>query len=297
MGNLYDQIDIDIVSAHNAINQIDSLFGVQKNVNNFFQKNLAQFFYVFGLYRKLIDAGFYRAWFNEFNDYWIRCLGGRPLYFHDFFFLYGTYRSRFSEVKIENQGDMSSFEEAWHDPRNIYSTFGSVYKYALSPYQYLRFKKYIRPRARIMEYGCGIAPIVSNMIRDGYVQYDYTIADIQQFTFHYAKWRLKQFGVKIIDINPRELPRLPQNYDVVFVMQTFEHLPNPLEVLKNLTNHIEKGGYLIFDFMISDGAGLDTQQALNERVAVLSYMREKYELVSGKITEKENMGNTVIRKR
>ena len=110
-----------------------------------------------------------------------------------------------------------------------------------------------------------------------YLQNEYTIADIQQFTFHYAKWRLKQFCVKIIDINPRELPKFSQNYDVVFVMQTFEHLPNPLEVIKHITSHIEKGGYLIFDFMISDGEGLDTRQALDEREIVLCYIRENYE--------------------
>lgn len=295
--NLYDNIKIDIVSAHEAINRAGSLYGTLKNVHNFFQKNIAKVLYIFGLYKKFIDSGFYRAWFNEFNDYWVCCLGGRSLYFHDFFFLYGVYRGRFSGVKIEDQGNMRSFEDAWRDPRNIYSTFGSVYKYALSPYQYLHFKKYIKPRARIMEYGCGIAPIVSNMIRDGYAQYDYTIADIQQFTFHYAKWRLKQFGVKIIDINPRELPELPQFYDVIFVMQTFEHLPNPLQVLKHLTAHIVKDGYLFFDFMISDGEGLDTCQALKEREAVLSYIKENYKLVSGKINEKENMGNTVVRKK
>ena len=165
--NLYDNIRIDIVTAHEAINQISSPCSTLKNVRNFFQKNLAQLLYISGLYKKLIDAGFYRAWFNEFNDYWIRCLGGRPLYFHDFFFLYGTYRGRFPNVKIKDQGDINSLEEAYRDKRNIYSTFGSVYKYALSPYQYLHFKKYIKSGARVMEYGCGIAPIISSMIRDG----------------------------------------------------------------------------------------------------------------------------------
>lgn len=296
-GNSYDRMEVDIVVCHQEINQPSTPCSRVRFVRNPLRALFDKVLFALGLYRRLIDSGWYRAWFLEFQDYWTNCLGGRPLYLHDFFFLYSWYRTRFQDVEIKEQGNMDSFVEAWRDPRNIYAIFGAVYKYSLSPFQYYRFKKYLKPQTKILEYGCGIAPIVSGMINDGRLKHSYTIADIPQFPYHYAKWRLKQFGVACIDINPRVLPVLSGPYDVIFIMQTLEHLPNPLAVVQHLTNYLESGGYLIFDFIISDGDGLDTHQALVEREPVLRFIEKNYHLVKGEVKYNENMGNTVVQKK
>src|SRR3989344_761937 len=267
--NGYDKLEVNIITRHEEINKPSAPHSKVRFIRNPIRALFDKMLFVLGVYPRLIDSGWYRAWFFEFVDYWVNCLGGRPLYLHDFFFLYSHYRTRFQEVEIKDRASFDSLREAWQDPKNIYGIFGAVYKYALSPFQYYRFKKYLKPNAKILEYGCGIAPFVRGMINDGRVDYRYTIADIGQFTYHYAKWRLKQFGVTCIDIDPNQLPALPEKYDVIFLIQTMEHLPNPLEVTKHLTDHLEPGGYLIFDFMISHGDGLDTHQAIDEREPVL----------------------------
>lgn len=296
MPNEYENLEIDIIKKHQEINTNPSLRSVLYNKRGSIRSLFDKFLFMIKWYQKFIDSGFYRSWFEEFNEYWTKCLGGRPLYFHDFFFLYSWYRTRFQNVEIEDQNSLDSFVKAWIDSRNLYSTFGAVYKYALSPFQYYHFRKFLKNNSRVLEYGCGIAPIVAGLINDGKTCYNFTIADIQQFPYHYAKWRLKQFEVKFIDIDPKQLPTL-EMYDTIFVMTVFEHLPNPLQVVKHLTDHLASGGYLIFDFLISHGHGLDTKQALEERETVLRYIEEHYTLIKGKIRYNEDMGNTVVQKK
>ena len=112
----------------------------------------------------------------------------------------------------------------------------------------------IKPN-RILEYGCGIAPITYSL-KNYSIKNDlrFNIADIRQINSHYAKWRLPK-DVNFIEIKPYKNPfdNLKEKFDVVFLVTVMEHLPDPLEVVKNIHRSIKKGGYLLFDYILSDG--------------------------------------------
>lgn len=294
-GNLYDFVCIDIEEAHrNFVRHKKRVFN-KKSL--YFTSRLVKF----GLWKKLIDSGFIRDWFNEFNDYWINCLGCRPLKLHDFFWLHSHYRTKFQDIEVTEEVDAQEFMKAWQQYENIYLIFGAVYKYALSPLSFLPYRKYLKSSEHLLEYGCGVAPITySALIYGNFKKCKFTIADIKTFTYHYAKWRLSHCSnVFFLDIDPDTdaLPKLSYNYDLVFLITVLEHLPNPLQVVKHIYHHMETGAHLIFDYAKGVGKGLDTVQSIREREHVLEFIEGNFELINGKIDKYNSMGKTIVRKK
>jgi 2-polyprenyl-3-methyl-5-hydroxy-6-metoxy-1,4-benzoquinol methylase len=294
MTNLFDLINIDINLKHQEIeNKKDKhpfgSFSFFKKLSHFFLKKI-------GLFSKLAEAGFLRRWFNEFNFYWQKELGGRPLKFQDFFYLHSLYRSRYQNLKLEDETNPNQFLNDWQKPENIYQTFSCAYQYGINPFSYFPFKKYLKKEMSILEYGCGFAPISASLFHYEPNKFNLTIADIPNFPFHYAKWKLKPFNVKTININPNNLPLL-EKYDVIFLIAVLEHLPNPLEIIKYLTNHLNKNGFFIFDYIKSEAEGFDTNQSLAERDKVLNFIKENFSIIEGKINLEKNIKNTVCLKK
>jgi len=292
-GNLYDDVLIDIEEAHRSF--------VKHNKRVFKRRPLylTALLVKLGLWQRLIDSGFIRDWFDEFSDYWINWLGCRPLKLHDFFWLHSHYRTKFQQVEVADNADAQQFTEAWQRCENIYSIFGSAYKYALSPLSFFPYRKYIRTAEQILEYGCGVAPITFSALKYGnFKNTKFTIADIKQFTYHFAKYRLAHLeNVTFIDIEPSVLPKFPSKFGAVFLMEVLEHLPNPLETIKHIYQNTEDDGYLIFDYIRSKGGGLDTVQSIRARQRVLGFIEEKFELIEGKIDKHNSMGSTIVRKK
>ncbi|MFC1907129.1 class I SAM-dependent methyltransferase [Chloroflexota bacterium] len=276
-GNLYDDVQLDIEEAHrNFIRHNNRVF----KKRNFYLTGLLV---KSGLWKRMIDSGFIRDWFDEFKDYWINCLGCRPLNLHDFFWLYSYYRTKFQIIAVSEDANTQEFMRAWQHPENIYSTFAAVYKNALSPLSF--YRKYIKNTEHILEYGCGVAPITYSALKYGnFKNAKFTIADIGQFTYHFAKWRLSSYNnVAFIDIYPNTLPDFPNKFDAVFLMGVLEHLPNPLEVVSHLYQNMKDGRYLIFDYIKSEGCGLDTMESVKEREQVLDFIEKNFELIEGKV--------------
>lgn len=290
--NLYDKLSIDISRLHKNLIQTD-YFIVSENLY------LTGFLMKMNLREKLVDAGLIRGWFNEFNRYWVEILGGRPLKFHDFFFLYGEYRKKFQAVELKGL-EKNQFLESWQLPETIFLLFSSVYKYAISPLSFYPFRNYIKNSSKILEYGCGIAPITYSYIKytSGNDRKEFTIADIQTITYHFAKWRLaNEKCVKPIDIFPLELPTLEGDYDIIFLMTVLEHLPDPLNTLKNLFNNLKQGGRIVFDFILSEGKGLDCKKAIEERTHIIQFFRNNFVLEKGEFSVNKSMSTTIVRKK
>jgi len=251
-GNLYDDVRIDIEEAHrNFVRQDKRVFEKQSLY-------LTAILVKSGLWKRLVDSGFIRDWFDEFREYWINCLGCRPLNLHDFFWLCSHYRTKFQDVEVSEDADVQEFMNAWQRYENIYLTFASVYKYALYPLSFFPYRKYIKTAKYVLEYGGGVAPITYSALKYGnFKNINFTIADIRQFTYHFAKWRLSTYSnVSFMDIVPDTLPKFADKYNVVFIMTVLEHLPNPLQVVKHIYQNMEDKGYLIFDYIKSDGGGV-----------------------------------------
>jgi 2-polyprenyl-3-methyl-5-hydroxy-6-metoxy-1,4-benzoquinol methylase len=290
LNNQYDKLIVDIEQCHNSIELKQHLRQLKLYDLGVFHRISCNI----GLNHRLVDAGFSRYWFDEFSLFWSTVFCGRPLRFHDFFYLYSNYRTLFQQVEVSECGTAEDFLYAWQRHENIYLIFGSVYRDALEPFAYKPFLPYIRSNKRILEYGCGLAPIVTSMIRSGLKDYSFTIADIKNYTFAYAKWRLMQYGVECINLNPFQKPQLTGDFDVIFLMTVLEHLPDPLDVLRHLTSHLKTGGYLILDYILSEGKGLDTLAGRQQRSVALDFLRVNYSVTHGALQEHESMGTTVL---
>jgi 2-polyprenyl-3-methyl-5-hydroxy-6-metoxy-1,4-benzoquinol methylase len=294
--NLYDNVCLEIKTIHNQLdnNIIKNIYKLRKG-NPLFTGAL----YKWGIWERLVESGFFREWFSDFKNYWIDCLHCRPIYFHDFFYLYSNYRSKFSDVAVFEGADSKQFFDSWQSYANIYLIFHSVYKYALNPLSYYSYKKYLKPNMNVLEYGCGIAPITFSALKYGHLEKShFTIADIQGYTFSYAKWRLSHVkNVKIVNIEPDKLPIFPYKYDVVFMMAVFEHLPNPLDVVKYIYENLEENGILIFDYIKAEGQGLDTLESVRERKFVLEFIETNFEVLFGKINYENSCSTTIVEKK
>src|SRR3989339_135505 len=281
MKNLFDQLEINIAEKHKEINSTSLKIHPFKPLC-FIKINHHLFLNKIGLFSKLAETGFIRRWFNEFNFYWQKELNGRPLKFHDFFYLHSLYRSRYQNLKLEDETNPNQFLADWQKPGNIYQIFSCAYQYGINPFSFLPFKKHLKKKMKILEYGCGFAPIVTSLFHYQPNKFNLTIADIPNFTFHYAKWKLKPFGIKTIDINPALFPPLSK-YDIIFIITVLEHLTNPLEVIKHLTNHLNPDGSLIFDYIKSNAEGLDTKQSLLARQEVINFIKENFKIIQGNL--------------
>jgi SAM-dependent methyltransferase len=190
--------------------------------------------------------------------------------------------------------------EAWRDHRSVYYLFAYTYRQALSPLRVHPFIPYVPRGGRIAEYGCGVAPILTALARR-YRHLDLRLvgADIPHLLFHYARWKFKNDRfVTMVPIESNDDAPLRGAYDSVFCLETLEHLPRPIPVLEHLHAVLRPGGHLIFDYVRSDGTGLDTATALRDRVPALQFVLDHFDVVSGRIaTDGSDVPPTVVRKR
>ncbi len=292
MGNRFEQMDVDIEACHDRIAEDTDLYSRMEHYCGPLERYLAKK----NLYRKLIDSGMVRGWFKEFLEYWTKVLNGRPLYLHDFFFLYHYYQMKFWKLDIPKGADDKLFLQYWQRPENIYLTFHFAYRFGAEPFSYLEMKTYLKRNSRILEYGCGVAPVTTSMIKSRLRDYEYTVADIRNFPYHYAKYRLKQHHVNFVDLVPFERPVFNVEFDVVLLRTVIEHLPNPVEVIQWLTEALRPQGYLIFDYIHTTGMAMDTYEAAEQRRHVLDFIKERYKILSGELKYDASMGTTIARK-
>jgi SAM-dependent methyltransferase len=258
-----------------------------------------------GLHRRLVYANWRLDWFYEFQEYWMRELGNRPIQPADFYFLMGVYRQRLQTIYFEHMEnvELSSDEkhlEAWRDPRSTYYLFSYTYQQALSPLRVHRFTRFLSRGGRVAEYGCGAAPILTGLARRyRHLDLELVGADIPHILFHYARWKFRRDPfVTMVPIAPHHDEPLPGEYDTIFCLEVFEHLPRPLAALEHFHRVLRRGGYLVFDFIRSEGTGLDTATALRDRLPALRYILDRFDIVEGTVTvDGADVGPSVARKR
>jgi len=102
---------------------------------------------------------------------------------------------------------------------------------------------------KILDYGCGASDIGLLFSSNGA---NATIADLYDEKFKFTIWRYNKRSLfpDIIKINNiSDYPELPKNkFDLIIATELFEHVRDPLKLLKNFTNALKTGGYL-FDSM------------------------------------------------
>ena len=295
--------DADAIFNENISNLTPSAKGKNRlllKISNYYKLYLWGGLKYFGLYDRLLFANLIIDWFKEFRCYWVKELKGFNMRPHDFFFLLGDLR-KYTDLELgENQCGTKQIE-VWQDPRAIYFLFSQRYKVALNPFEARKFSKYIKKNSLICEYGCGMAPITRSIERF-YQHKNVRIhcVDIPTFCFHYIRWYFKKYKkfsfCDFIQIEPDKDSTLSEIYDVVFILNVFEHLPSPYDTIIHLTEHLKKGGYLIFNYIKSDGTTLDTKAGNLERNDTIQFINDHYSIISGSMDIEKNINNTIAQK-
>lgn len=246
------------------------------------------------------------TWFDRFRRYWGKVLGGRPLWgVEDFYFLRNIYRMRFQSAGVRDTAEPGEHLEDWQRPEILSHLFHSAYKESQN--NELRLLRPARAlhRGKIrktLEFGCGSAPITTSICEFFPPRADVHawICDIETISFHYAAHKLAHFAnVHPVALRPETSFQFPgaEGFDAIFCMTVLEHLQEPLSIVKHLHGLLAPGGLLIFDYVKSDAGGLDTRAGLEQRPAVLKYVRENFEILEGKLDDHESIGTVIARPR
>ena len=106
------------------------------------------------------------------------------------------------------------------------------------------------PGFHICEYGCGVAPFLNTFVeylRQDSSQATISISDVENCEhFKFAEWRLKKKIEKreidvllnVKPIKPNSLPTYDSKLDLVLIFEVLEHVPSPVETIKNLFNQL-----------------------------------------------------------
>ncbi|HNE04242.1 MAG TPA: class I SAM-dependent methyltransferase [Anaerolineales bacterium] len=245
------------------------------------------------------------SWFEDFSNYWSSVLGGRPLLgVQDFYFLKNLYRIRFQDNQIPDTNDVNIHLEAWQRPELLYQLLHLIYKETIVDYANLIKKMFeYKPKLRnILEFGCGTAPVTASLYEFFEVRKEIKVyfSDIQTIAFHYAAYRFARYQnanpVILKPENEFKLANLPP-LDVITCITVFEHLNKPLDTVKDFHALLLPGGLFFFDYIKSDGSGMDTNHGSQERLAVLKFVASHFDILEGDLNENDSTGLVIARKK
>lgn len=257
-----------------------------------------------GLYEPLVTNGFISGWLADFRSYWTEVLGGRPIWKTlDFFLLAHDYRRSQQRAERLEWADAARHLENWQQPGQVYQVFQQVERFALTPYEHPPIWRFLGPKMRVLEYGCSAAPYYHSYRKFySHWQQSWVLADIPNFPFHYAKYLYrndKGVSFATIEMENYEDPlQSDEKFDAIILTTVLEHLESPREVVSYLLERLRSGGVLLFDYILSEGTGLDHPGSLVQREECLRLIREKTIVQNGTLGEdSETVDLCVVRKK
>ncbi len=292
-GNYFDDMQIDIAESHQ---RFVNLSRKDKNITRPRYRNTIKYYLTgiamqLGIYEFLVVNGISRRWLDDFRDYWSNILNGRPFWNTlDFFMLLHDYRKRQQHTSQLEWNDTTQHLANWQHPSQIFSTLHYVRKHAIQPITHSGFWKKVSKGMHILEYGCSLAPYYY-CYREffSHLECKWILADIPNYPFHYAKYLYRNdSGVEFVTINRSDFsnPLVDTgNFDVIILTTVFEHLDNPLFVFEYLLKRLEIGGLFVFDYIKSEGKGLDHPRALEMRQDCLKSILTNTQLVHGNLND------------
>lgn len=85
----------------------------------------------------------------------------------------------------------------------------------------------------------------------------------------------------VIDDFADPLAGVAGQFDLIIVQTIFEHVDHPRRVGEYLLDRLKPGGLFLFDYVRTEGTGLDTPIALAERRSTLEYLGEQLTFEGG----------------
>ena len=305
-GNYFDDMQIDIDESHRRLSR---LVRNPRSVRKTKFKNCIRLFLTkvamrLRIYELLVVNGICKRWFDDFKDYWSAILNGRPFWNTiEFFILLHDYRKKQQYTSQLEWGGAAQHLKNWQKPNGIYSTLQNVRVLATNPSVCSSLWKHISKSARILEFGCSLAPYYY-CYREFFSHLDckWILADIPNFPFHYARYLYRNDAeVEFVIINENDFLnplRELDGFDVVILTTVLEHLDDPLFISKYLLKKLKPGGFLVFDYIKSDATGLDHPNALAMRRDCLRNIMTQVEIISGNIDNvDESLGLCIGRKK
>ncbi len=221
----------------------------------------------------------------------------------NFHFLLHDYRKRQQFTDELEWSDARQHLNHWQEYVHLYQTFHNAWKLATNPIVGLRLWRATPKRARILEYGCSLAPYYYCYRRFfSHLGCKFVLADIPNYPFHYAKYLYRDDEqVEFITINAEDfsdpLAGLAQDqFDVVILTTVYEHLDDPLFVTEYLLSRLKPGGLFVFDYIKSHGHGLDHPRALDDREAALRSILQQTAVIHGDVDISDDVGWCMARK-
>lgn len=249
---------------------------------------------------------FDHSWFAPFARYWSGVLKGRPLWdVHDFYFLRSFYRLAFQNLQVPPDATAVLHEAAYQRPDALYFLFHQVYKEKIAEHARLiaRLLKHGGGRiSSLLEYGCGTAPFATSLLQffTAARAMKIYLSDLRSLPLQYAAYKFRgNPSVSVFPLLPDanlQLGAMP-GVDVVVCLTVFEHLNEPLTTVHRFDEILNPGGLLVFDYIKGDAGGLDTGAGQYQRGEVLSFIRNRFQILEGRIETERSVGTTICRKR
>jgi SAM-dependent methyltransferase len=240
-------------------------------------------------------------WVARFAEYWVNILGGRPMMSaDDFHFLRGIYRIRHQDDAIGDTSDAAAHVGAWQQRTMIYQVFAQQFLESIDPR--LAEAHWLR-RLRVtsfIEFGAASAPVTTAYRQFFGGDVPSTIVDIETLAFHYGVFKFKadpRVTPITLTVQDDLLPPDGLKADAIVCKATFEHLKDPLEIARRFAQQLNPGGYLLFDYLQSEGGGLDTMHGVRQRDAVLDFIDQRFTLVHGNARHQRGSQLTIARLR
>lgn len=292
--NHFDNLQVDVPALFKKYPLTQLTGSVVPTRKDFFTKLYSNQLLPLGLRIKLWKAAFNAhqdlTWFEDLSEYWTHVLKGRPLWGpYDAYFLKNMYRIKFQKNMVPDTEDASVHLVAWQRPEVLYSLLHLACKPSVPADVRIvqRAMRYIGRSGglNVLEFGCSTAPFVYGATRflatGGNT---YHLADIAMLPFHYGVWRLRSRGDIVPHLLQPEKEFMPDFFDpmdLVFCSQVFEHLNKPLEIARYFHQVLRPGGVLVFDFLLTEGTGLDSKQAVEQHSQVLDFIWTHFDILEG----------------
>lgn len=118
------------------------------------------------------------------------------------------------------------------------------------------------PRGTLLEYGCGTAPVSAYCARRK-PAWDYWLYDLPSASLRYGCWRL---GTE--NGPPQDGKWVGGPVDCLTLLDVLEHLPDPRPVAQDCAAMLRPGGYLHWNFVETDGTGLNRATPAQRRTTI-----------------------------
>lgn len=204
-----------------------------------------------------------------------------------------------------------TFEEIWalkprdtvegvfefYKDQGAWSTFRQVVRHKdLTQFHLSVLQSIVKPNSVFCEYGCGVAPFASTLLRE--IPRDFPVSvylsDVDCEHFVFGEWRNKKTilnrrmsnaSLHAVEIKPNSLPSFDKKLDAVVVFEVLEHVPSPVDVVKNLHAQMNDNALFCENFIKHDEKdltdGSDLSSAARERVKYYEFLTSNFDLVGG----------------